>query len=106
MSTSSVGQRGTQAGFIDAHVHLTHADALSDLERTGIAAVRDAGTRHAAGLALKHQAGQRGALRIITAGRALSRRGGYGAFLGTPAETRQGLAAEILKLRNEGADII
>ena len=100
-STESSGPR-----FIDAHVHITHPDAHKDLAAAGIAAVRDAGTRQGAGLALKRQAGQGGSLLVITAGRAISCRGGYGAFLGVPAGTQQEIAAEILKLRNEGADII
>jgi imidazolonepropionase-like amidohydrolase len=106
MSIRSSVQIGTQTGLIDAHVHLAGLDALLDLAHAGIAAVRDAGTRQGAGLALKHQSEQGGSPVVITAGRALSKRGGYGAFLGTPVETRQEIAAEILKLRNEGADIL
>jgi len=94
------------AGFIDAHAHLTHEDALLDLAHAGITAVRDAGTRQGSGLTLRRSSGLGSTLRVITACRALSKRGGYGAFLGTPVMTRQEIAAEILKLRNEGADII
>ncbi len=99
-------QTRSKARFIDAHVHLTHDEALMDLSRAGIAAVRDAGTRQGSGLALCRPAGRRNVPRIITAGRALSKRGGYGAFLGTPVETGQEIAAEIERLKNEGADII
>lgn len=99
-------QTSSGAGYIDAHVHLTHAEALPDLARAGIAAVRDAGTRKGVGLVLKRPPGQRTSPRIITSGRALSKRGGYGAFLGTPVGTRREIEAEMLKLRMEGADII
>jgi imidazolonepropionase-like amidohydrolase len=106
LSNGKPEQTSSGAGYIDAHAHLTHAEAITDLARAGIAAVRDAGTRQGAGLALKRSPGQGSFLRIITAGRALSKRGGYGAFLGTPVGTRQEIAAEMLKLRTEGADII
>lgn len=106
MSNGNPRQTSGGAGYIDAHVHLTHAEALPDLACAGIAAVRDAGTRQGVGLALKRSPGQGISPRIITAGRALSKPGGYGAFLGTPVGTRQEIAAEILKLRNDGADII
>jgi imidazolonepropionase-like amidohydrolase len=106
LSNGKPEQTSSGAGYIDAHAHLTHAEAITDLARAGIAAVRDAGTRQGTGLALKRSPGQGSFLRIITAGRALSKRGGYGAFLGTPVGTRQEIAAEMLKLRTEGADII
>lgn len=106
MSNGNPRRTSSGAGHIDAHVHLTHAEALADLARAGIEAVRDAGTRQGLGLALKRSTGQGGLPRIITSGRALSKRGGYGAFLGTPVGTRQEITVEILKLRNDGADII
>jgi len=106
LSNGNPKQTSTGAGYIDAHVHLTHADALPDLARAGIAAVRDAGTRQGVGLALKRSPVPGSPPRVITSGRALSKRGGYGAFLGTPVGTRQEIVAEILKLKNDGADII
>jgi imidazolonepropionase-like amidohydrolase len=106
LSSEHPNQTSSRAGFIDAHTHLTHPEALQDLARAGITAARDAGTRQGSGLALKRTPVQGNIVRIITAGRALSKRGGYGAFLGTPVETRREISAEILKLRNEGADII
>jgi imidazolonepropionase-like amidohydrolase len=106
LSDGNSKQTSGGTGYIDAHVHLTHAEALPDLARAGIAAVRDAGTRQGVGLELQRAWGQGISPRVITAGRALSKRGGYGAFLGTPVGTRQEIAAEILKLRNDGADII
>jgi imidazolonepropionase-like amidohydrolase len=87
-------------------VHLTRSDALQDLARAGIVAVRDAGTKEGHGLTMQRSPGIGSPLRIITAGRALSKRGGYGAFLGTAVETRQEIASEILKLKAEGTDII
>jgi imidazolonepropionase-like amidohydrolase len=92
--------------FVDAHVHLTRSDALQDLARAGIVAVRDAGTKEGHGLTIQRSLVTGSTLRIVTAGRALSKRGGYGSFLGTAVETRQEIAAEILKLKAEGTDII
>jgi imidazolonepropionase-like amidohydrolase len=106
LSNEKPEQTSSGAGYVDAHVHLADAEALPDIARAGIAAVRDAGTRQGIGLALKRSSGQGSPLRVITSGRALSMRGGYGAFLGTPVGTRKEITAEILKLRNDGADII
>jgi imidazolonepropionase-like amidohydrolase len=106
LSNGNPEQTTGGVGYIDAHVHLTHVEALPDLARAGIAAVRDAGTRQGIGLELQRSSGKGSSLRVITAGRALSKRGGYGAFLGTPVGTRQEIAEEILKLRDDGADII
>ena len=92
--------------FVDAHVHLTRPEAIHDLARAGIIAARDAGTKQGSGLTLQRSSGAGSPLRIITAGRALSKRGGYGAFLGIQVETRQEIVSEILKLKAEGTDII
>lgn len=105
MSGRSPEQTGTWARFIDAHVHLTRAEALLDLAGAGIAAVRDAGTRLGVGLPLAC-ASARETVRVVTAGRALAKRGGYGSFLGIAVGTRREMAEEIRKLRNEGAGII
>ncbi len=95
-----------ETGFVDAHVHITHPDALRDLAAAGIKAARDAGSKKGAGLTTGRHHANGNLPVIISAGRALSRRGGYGAFLGTSVETRQEIATEILNLRNEGAGII
>ncbi len=91
--------------FVDAHVHLSHPDALRDLAAAGIVAARDAGSKRGAGLVCRPSADGTTPI-IVSAGRALARRGGYGAFLGVALETRGEIAAEIRKLRSEGADII
>jgi len=87
-------------------VHLGHADALEDLSHAGLAAVRDAGTRKGTGLRLRSSSGRGASPFIVTAGRALCRRGGYGAFLGVPVASREEIAREIRKLSSDGADII
>lgn len=96
---------GREPRFVDAHVHITHPDALRDLAAAGIAAARDAGSKQGTGLS--PLPASNGTIPVIvSAGRALSRRGGYGAFLGTAVETREEISAEILRLRDEGADIL
>jgi imidazolonepropionase-like amidohydrolase len=91
--------------YIDAHVHLRAAAGLADLAGAGIAAVRDAGTREGTGLSLQAQGG--GAVpRIVTAGRALVKQGGYGGMLGTPVSTREEIEREIAGLAAAGAGII
>lgn len=93
-------------GHVDAHVHLTYQGALLDLAASGITAAIDAGSKEGTGLHLKREAAEGRSLRIVSAGRALYLRGGYGSFLGTAVETRQEITAEIIRLRDEGADII
>ncbi len=105
MSQSPATRTGGEAGYIDAHVHLTRAEALHDLAHAGVAAVRDAGTRTGVALPLAF-APVREAVRVVTAGRALVKTGGYGAFLGIAIGTRNELAGEIRRLRDEGAGII
>jgi imidazolonepropionase-like amidohydrolase len=92
--------------YVDAHVHITHPDALRDLAAAGMSAVRDAGSKKGVGLLAEQRALNSRAPVVISAGRALSRQGGYGAFLGSPVSTQEEMAAEIHKLSNEGADII
>jgi imidazolonepropionase-like amidohydrolase len=88
--------------YIDAHVHLRDAGGLADMKEAGVAAVRDAGTRVGAGLRVSAP----DATKVISAGWALCKRGGYGSLLGVSLETREQIAAEIQKLRAAGADII
>ncbi len=89
--------------FVDAHVHITNSAALPQLEAAGIIAARDAGTRDGAGLAAR---GSGHAVRVVSAGWALHKEGGYGARFGTGLETKTEIKAEILRLKQAGADII
>jgi imidazolonepropionase-like amidohydrolase len=93
-------------GFVDVHVHITNPDALRDLAAAGIVAARDAGSKQGVGLMLRRISAVKGAPRIVSAGKALAKKGGYGAFLGVAVETREEIAGEIGRLANEGADII
>jgi imidazolonepropionase-like amidohydrolase len=106
MPASAPELSGSRTGYIDAHVHLTSDQALLDVVRADIAAVRDAGTRQGTGLVLARSVGLGNRPRVMTAGRALSRKGGYGSFLGSPVSTRDEICEEIERLRREGADII
>ncbi|MDH4161472.1 MAG: amidohydrolase family protein [Nitrospirota bacterium] len=87
----------------DAHVHLTGPDALESLRRAGISAVRDAGTKNSAGLALQSASSE---IVIRSAGRALSKKGGYGGMFGKGFEAEAEIKEEIRALRNAGAGII
>jgi imidazolonepropionase-like amidohydrolase len=91
-------------GFVDAHVHLKHEDALACAAAAGIAAVRDAGTKEGHGLSLGRD--RQGIPMVVTAGWALHKKGGYGSHFGAPIETRQEMRSEILELKRRGADII
>src|SRR5512146_597790 len=93
-------------GFVDAHVHIRDWAALEAVRAGGITAVRDAGLRHSAEHGLPpHRIPGSGAL-VISSGWALYKRGGYGAFFGLPAGSREEIRSEILKLKAAGADII
>ena len=91
---------------VDAHVHLSGPEALESLGLAGVAAVRDAGTKDGAGLELKKDQAAADGLFIQTAGRALSRKGGYGGFFGKGLETDDEIKEEIRTLRKAGAGII
>lgn len=102
---SDMPPRGTRfgSGAVDAHVHLRDAAGLDDLRKAGIAAARDAGTRAGTGLALQQP---HGSVRILAAGRALVRQGGYGSLLGKPLGTNEAVGREIVSLAEAGAGII
>ena len=89
--------------FIDAHVHIADASGLDAVADAGVAAVRDAGLRDNAG---RRSLRANGRVRVVTAGRALYKEGGYGARFGVTVKTRDAIAHEIIKLKNAGAGII
>ncbi len=96
--------RTEHTGYVDAHVHIKNEKALACIASAGIAAVRDAGTKEGAGLGVGRD--RQGHPMVVTAGWALSKKGGYGSHFGAPIETRQELRSEILELKRRGADII
>jgi len=97
---------GYNYGFVDAHVHIQDANGLDAVTAAGVAAVRDAGTRNGAGLGMSGT-GRRGEKPlVVSAGRALSKDGGYGSHFGTPVGTRDEIKSEIDRLKKAGAGII
>jgi len=83
------------------------AAGLADLAGAGVAAARDAGTRAGTGLDLRREGRVAGTgPRIITAGRALVKKGGYGGMLGIPLSTIDEVSREIDALAAGGAGII
>ena len=98
----NLDQAKTIPGAVDVHVHLRDPAGLADAAAAGIAALRDAGTKNGAGLL----AASPGGPQVISAGWALARKGGYGAFFGAAIESREEIKAEIGKLRSAGAGII
>jgi len=100
MTTTSFSPK---PGYVDAHIHIRDAAAVSDLVNAGIGIARDAGTRAGDGLALQQS---HGPVRISSAGRALVKAGGYGPLLGMPLGTNEEVAREIVSLAEAGAGII
>ncbi len=90
-------------GCIDAHVQIGNSDAFALLAEAGIVAARDAGSKDSIGLAGRPASSL---VTIVSAGRALYKKGGYGSLFGVPVETREDIQAEILGLKQAGADII
>lgn len=84
-------------------MHLAAPDALGSLRAAGVAAVRDAGTKGSAGLALQSASSD---IAIRSAGRALSNKGGYGSMFGRALETDAEINEEIGTLKKSGAAII
>jgi imidazolonepropionase-like amidohydrolase len=93
-------------GLIDAHVHLGLGGAPEGAARAsvaaGLTAVRDVGPRDASGP--RDSWGL--PLRVVSAGRALTRRGGYGAFLGSAVADRAGLLAAANTEIGRGAAVL
>ena len=92
--------------FVDAHVHVEDARGLEAVNAAGVAAVRDAGTRNGAGLGISGTGGRGKKPLVVSAGRALSKEGGYGSHFGTPVGTRDEIKSEIDRLKKDGAGII
>lgn len=97
---------GYNNGFVDAHVHIEDARGLEVVTAVGVAAVRDAGTRNGAGLGIIGTGGRGEKPLVVSAGRALSKEGGYGSRFGTPVGTRNEIKSEINRLKKAGAGII
>jgi len=94
------------AGLVDAHVHIKDPAGLQVVAAAGIVAVRDGGFRdNRECWSRTENAGAQLPL-VISCGWALHKKGGYGARFGVSVETREEIRAEILKLKNAGADII
>jgi imidazolonepropionase-like amidohydrolase len=90
------------SGFVDAHVHIRDLSGLAVIAEAGVIAVRDAGTKDGTALG---SAGPDGP-RVISAGWALFKHGGYGARFGMPAGSRDEVKTEIHRFRSAGAGII
>ena len=92
--------------FIDAHVHIKDARGLDAIVEAGVLAVRDAGTKNCIRPVIGKTVERPAAPVIVSAGRALWKKGGYGSIFGNPVETREEILSEILKLKSDGAGII
>jgi imidazolonepropionase-like amidohydrolase len=99
-------ETGRAARLVDTHVHIRETIGLETVLAAGVCAVRDAGTKNAAGLGLLWRGGQRGAVAVRSAGWALYKKGGYGSSFGTPVEDRDAFPREVRRLKAAGADII
>ena len=100
------GDPGRGAGFVDAHVHLRDACCLDAIVDDGVVAVRDAGGRGNALQGICSSERHSSLPRIISACRALYKKGGYGSLFGMPVETPEDIKSAIHLLKNAGADII
>ncbi len=94
------------AGLIDAHVHIKDPVGLKAIAAAGVVAVRDGGFRGNREDWRRIQSTRGDLPTVISCGWALYKKGGYGDRFGVAVETREEIKAEILKLKNAGADII
>lgn len=94
------------ANFIDAHVHIEDARGIEVASRAGIVGLRDAGTRNGTGLSVSGARSCGKKLFIVSAGWALSKKGGYGSRFGTPVRTQDEIKHEVDMLKKAGAGII
>ncbi len=77
---------------------------IGSCRRAGIFAVRDMGHRTGVGLAAKKIA--KGQMEVETAGFAISKRGGYGAFLGRQVSDEEEIRTAVKEVALSGADFI
>lgn len=89
---------------MDAHVHIREVNGLDGVFAAGVTAVRDAGSKEGIGLTVSRE--EPNAPTVITAGWALTKKGGYGTLFGVSVETKEEIRSEILKLKRAGAGII
>jgi imidazolonepropionase-like amidohydrolase len=97
---------GADSGFVDAHVHIEDARGLEAVIAAGVTAVRDAGTRSGAGLDISETKLRGSHFKVVSAGRALSKQGGYGFHFGHAVTSREEITSEIERLKKDGAGII
>jgi imidazolonepropionase-like amidohydrolase len=100
--------------FRDAHMHFTMngrgaseeelGDIIEAYPKAGIFAIRDMGHRTGVGLAAKKIAKRE--VQVKTAVFAISRRGGYGAFLGRPVSGEKEIRKAVKEIAQTGADFI
>ena len=100
------GKAGAREGYVDTHVHIRDGSPLHAVFAAGIVALRDAGSRDAAGLRANSAEDRSGEPLIVSAGQALYKNGGYGPLLGVPIDTLDDIKREILRLNKAGAAII
>ncbi len=84
------------------HEQLPSPAGLRDAAAAGVALLRDAGTKEGTGLSFVHSKDPR----VISAGWALYKEGGYGSRFGVAIKNKDDIRAEIHKLKQAGAAII
>jgi imidazolonepropionase-like amidohydrolase len=87
---------------VDAHVHIKETEGIEAVLAAGVGAVRDAGTREGTGLGIVRDERLNRPM-VISAGRALCKKGGYGSSFGTPVESAVEAKSEIARLKQAGA---
>lgn len=87
-------------------MHLDSSAGFRCAREAGIAALRDAGSRKNVERGILVDLESPSALRMISSGWALMKKGGYGSVFGIPIEGRDAARNEIIKLKAAGAGII
>jgi imidazolonepropionase-like amidohydrolase len=98
-------QQPERIGLIDTHVHIRSAEAFAQLKQAGIVAVRDAGMKENAESNSRSEPEIAGVI-VRRSLWGLYKKGSYGSRFGIGVETAAEIAAEIKKLRQDGADFI
>jgi imidazolonepropionase-like amidohydrolase len=93
-------------GLVDVHVHIKDSAGLQAVVAADVVAVRDVGFHDNREVWKRIQNARHHPPTVLSCGWALYKKGGYGARFGVAVETREEIKAEILKLKNAGADII